>query len=97
MNLEVDGTVEARQVTMPVNSVVKPCLHCGNNTSFIFCSTQITNFRYKLYLVCQCGYDPTEYNHSGRGEDVPSDNIEGRLIVAMWYWNRAIEAASNKH
>lgn len=85
------------QITLKPSSVLKPCQQCGNNTKFFFYSIQMPEARYQLYLVCQCGYDPTEYNNSARGEDVPDDNFEDRLTVAMWYWNRAIEAAGNKH
>lgn len=85
------------EVDLQPNSIVKPCKKCGNNTKFTFCSTKITNAYYQLYLVCQCGYDPTEYNHQARGEDVPDDIASDRLTVALWYWNRAIEVEGYKH
>ncbi len=89
--------MEKIPVSLIPNEHLKPCLQCGNNTEFIFCSTKITESYYQLHLVCKCGYDPTEYDHSARGEDVPSDKFVNRLTAAMWYWTRAVEAADKKH
>ena len=74
------------------NDEITPCPKCGNNTEFIAHSTQVAVDSCEVWVVCKCGYDPTEFNGLYQYEDVGGGTDDGNCRVALDCWNDAIAA-----
>lgn len=69
------------------NDTITPCPKCGNNSSFIGHSEQVAIDGCEIWVVCQCGYDPTILRTSYRLEDVFGALDNDNLLAALGCWN----------
>jgi hypothetical protein len=71
---------------------IKKCPKCGNNSEFTARSDYCAEDCCNIWIECQCGYDPTEENPSGRLEDVWGVLDVENISMAVDCWNEEIEA-----
>jgi hypothetical protein len=49
---------------------IEPCPKCGNRERFVGMAQQVAEDLCEVWIVCVCGYDPTEGRSGDRMEDV---------------------------
>lgn len=65
-----------------VDNVV-PCPKCGNREHFVGMAQQVAEDCCEVWIVCACGYDPTDGNSEYRMEDVWGTLDSATLACAM--------------
>lgn len=77
-----------RQVfSLKENDQIEKCPKCGNNTEFVAHSTQVCEDSCDIWVVCKCGYDPTENKCGHRLEDVWGSLDKDNILTALDIWN----------
>lgn len=79
-----------RHVKFKPNQSIEPCPKCKNNTEFTAHSAQVCEDGCEVWVVCQCGYDPTQGNSSDRLEDVWGGTGNDNVLNALSIWNDLI-------
>lgn len=72
------------------NSRIEKCPQCGNNTEFIAHSEQVAEDGCEVWVVCKCGYDPTQYKIGHRLEDVWGTIDRDTIAIALDVWSDEI-------
>lgn len=85
--------MNVRKVSLKKNTRVTPCPKCGNNTSFTGYSDYCAEDCCNVWVVCQCGYDPTADDTDKRLEDVWGGVSDDMIMAALSCWNDALPAA----
>lgn len=83
----------SRKVTFKPNKLVHPCPKCGNNTVFTVYSQQVSEYCCDIWIVCKCGFDPTEEDTGNRLEDVWGGTHDDNVYNAVnLVWNDLVPA-----
>lgn len=83
-----------RRIRLKPNKRIKPCPKCGNNTRFTLNAEQCAVDCCEIFVVCQCGYEPT--NEIGdRYEDVWGYMDTNAAMVALDCWNYTLATEVN--
>ena len=80
-----------RKFNLMPNTSVTNCPKCGNNTKFSAHSDQIAEDGCEVWVVCNCGYDPTADKSIWRPESVMGGLDYGNILGALDCWADAIE------
>jgi len=84
--------MSSRQFELRQNTTIVCCPKCGNNTKFTAHSQRACEDSCDIWVVCQCGYDPTQDNTLNRLEDTWGGLDNGILHDALTYaWNEVIQ------
>lgn len=76
-----------RQLQMTPKATIEPCPKCSNRVIFTAHSQQFAEDCCEVWLVCQCGFDPTAERHSHRLESVMGGVGDGNVLNAIDVWN----------
>lgn len=79
-----------KKFNIKANNVVCVCPKCGNNTEFVAHSEQCGIDTCDVWIVCKCGYDPTQGKIGHRMEDVWGTLDKETISVAIDVWNDEI-------
>ena len=80
-----------RKFKLVPNDKYEKCPKCGNNQEFTAHSSQCTEDACEVWVVCKCGYDPTQDIPTWRFEDVWGGTDDGNCLVALDCWNDIIQ------
>lgn len=83
--------VGMRRFKIKENTKYMKCLKCGNNTEFTAHSSQCAEDQCETWVVCKCGYDPTENKTLYRYKDIWGGICNGNILIALDCWNDAID------
>lgn len=72
------------------NDKVEKCPKCGNNTEFVGHAQQVAEDCCDVWVVCKCGYDPTEGKCGHRLEDVWGSLDKDTIAMALTVWDDEI-------
>jgi hypothetical protein len=71
-------------------SIVTPCPKCGNRTQFFCHSERVAEDNCNVWVVCVCGFDPTE-NDTGFRFETPYGGVDKENIqIALSCWDDAL-------
>jgi C4-type Zn-finger protein len=79
-----------KKFTLNENANVQKCPKCGNKTAFIAHSEQVAEDGCEVWIVCKCGYDPTEYKCGHRLEEVWGTIDKDTIAMALTVWDDEI-------
>lgn len=78
-----------RKILLKENDQIEKCPKCGNNTVFNAHSCQTSEDSCDVWVVCKCGFDPTEDGKGAlyRHEDVWGGTSNENVLMALDVWN----------
>jgi hypothetical protein len=79
-----------RKFNLNKNESIEKCPNCGNNTEFVAHSMQVAEDCCDVWIVCKCGFDPTENKIGHRLEDVWGSLGRETILMALEVWNDEI-------
>ena len=83
-----------KRFNLNANESVEKCPKCGNNTEFVAHSAQCAEDCCDVWVVCKCGFDPTENKCGHRLEDVWGSLDRDTILMALDIWNEEIVSDS---
>lgn len=84
-----------KKFNLKKNTQIEKCPKCGNNTEFTAHSEQCAIDTCDVWVVCKCGYDPTQYKIGHRLEDVWGSLDKETIHDALHVWNEEILSLEN--
>ena len=82
--------MESRRFKLKDSASVSACPKCRNNQIFTAHSDYCAEDCCEVWVVCECGYDPTTDAPGSRFEDVWGGVHVGNILTAIDCWNDAI-------
>lgn len=73
-----------------INAEIEKCPQCGNNTSFFAHSEQVCEDGCEVWIICKCGFDPTEGKCGHRLQDTMGSLDKETILWALDTWNEEI-------
>lgn len=73
--------------TISERAGIEPCPECGNHTEFRARSKRVGEDHCNVWVICECGFDPTEGEELERYEDVWGGVKPKNVRVALSIWN----------
>lgn len=82
--------MQSRRFKLKDSGSVCACPKCGNSEIFTAHSDYCAEDCCEVWVVCECGYDPTAESCGSRFEDVWGGVGDGNILTAIDCWNDAI-------
>lgn len=89
-DIEVIGDTQKRHIIIINTRSVTPCPICKNESKMIVSSKKLGDYRYEMWVQCQCGYTPRSKNHLTICESTTGDLNAENTINAVASWNMKI-------
>lgn len=85
------GVMGVRTVKLRNNDSVAKCPKCKNNTDFEAHAEQVCEDCCEIWVVCKCGFDPTQEHPIYRVEDIWGSLDQDTVTDAVYSWTEVIK------
>lgn len=82
--------------TIKLDADTSPCPKCGNTRKFVAHAQQVCEDGCEVWVVCECGFDPTTEKIGERVEDVWGTLDTANIMTAFSVWDDLVRTTESE-